>query len=202
MSLNLHVLTVICRLGTAVKRWLSKLQFSKLISWLTVHVSPCSWIVWLSNTKAQQPTCESEVWWSMLIICSSINRGQQMGENIPPVAPNSPQSDETLGVMGMSRSTTCSPVPPSVQSTAWISCRRMIYIKTSPPSGHWPVPEAFWPDPSIQTMVIFFLLAFIDCEQSLFFSRERKVRESENRAWSASEPELGQAEVSRTRRYM
>lgn len=56
--------------------------------------------------------------------------------------------------MGMTRSTTSSPVPPSVQSTAWMSCRRMIYIKGSPPSGHWPVPESFWPDPSMQTLVI------------------------------------------------
>jgi len=67
------------------------------------------------------------------------------------------QPDDALGSMGMTRSTTSSPVPPSAQTTAWMSCRRMIYIKSSPPSGHWPVPESFWPDPSMQILVIIFL---------------------------------------------
>lgn len=66
---------------------------------------------------------------------------------------NNSLPEDSPGAMGMPRSITSSPVPPSVQSTAWMSCRRMIYIKSSPPSGHWPVPESFWPDPSMQTLV-------------------------------------------------
>ncbi|XP_078380426.1 integrator complex subunit 6-like isoform X2 [Oculina patagonica] len=83
----------------------------------------------------------------------SLARCQQVGDNTSLVAPsNNLQPEEPFGAMGMTRSTTSSPVPPSVQSTAWMSCRRMIYIKSSPPSGHWPVPESFWPDPSMQTL--------------------------------------------------
>ena len=29
----------------------------------------------------------------------------------------------------------------------------MIFIKSNPPVGHWPVPESFWPDPSMQSLV-------------------------------------------------
>lgn len=86
-----------------------------------------------------------------------ICRCQQAGDSIAPAPSNSLQPDDALGSMGMTRSTTSSPVPPSAQTTAWMSCRRMIYIKSSPPSGHWPVPESFWPDPSMQTLVIIFL---------------------------------------------
>ena len=87
-----------------------------------------------------------------------------------PVCTNTPQTEDNLGVMGVSRSTTSSPVPPSMQSTAWMSCRRMIYIKNNPPSGHWPVPESFWPDPSLQTLVnkLIFFPAILPAYRQLF----------------------------------
>lgn len=90
-----------------------------------------------------------------------------------PVCTNTPQTEDNLGVMGVSRSTTSSPVPPSMQSTAWMSCRRMIYIKNNPPSGHWPVPESFWPDPSLQTLVnklIFFPVIYLLTDSYLLFA--------------------------------
>lgn len=52
---------------------------------------------------------------------------------------------------------TASPIPPTVQNNVWYSCRRLIYIKTNPkvnsPVGHWPIPESFWPDHSMATLV-------------------------------------------------
>ena len=86
------------------------------------------------------------------------NRTEQTGENS---LSTSTQPEDGLGVLGISRSTTSSPVPQSMQSTAWTSCRRMIYIKSNPPSGHWPVPESFWPDPSMQTLVNRTLFIFL-----------------------------------------
>ena len=80
------------------------------------------------------------------------------GDSLP--VPYSSQSDDALGAGSVSRSTTSSPVPPSVLSTAWMSSRRMIYIKTLPQTGHWPIPESFWPDPSMQTLVIMTALVF------------------------------------------
>lgn len=82
---------------------------------------------------------------------NSGTRTHQSGDN-SLAHPSSSQPEDSLGVMGISRSTTSSPVPPTMQSTAWMSCRRMIYIKSSPPSGHWPLPESFWPDPSMQSL--------------------------------------------------
>ena len=40
-------------------------------------------------------------------------------------------------------------------STSWHNTRRMIYVRSNPrvAIGHWPIPEAFWPDPGAQSMV-------------------------------------------------
>lgn len=76
-------------------------------------------------------------------------RINQSGENSTS---NSLYPEDNLGVVGISRSATSSPGPQTIQTTAWMSCRRMIYIKTNSPSGHWPVPESFWPDPSMQSL--------------------------------------------------
>uniref|UniRef100_A0A1I8IB97 BRCT domain-containing protein n=1 Tax=Macrostomum lignano TaxID=282301 RepID=A0A1I8IB97_9PLAT len=39
---------------------------------------------------------------------------------------------------------------PSIAGTAWHSCKRMLYVKVSTQrgnaTGHWPIPEAYWPD--------------------------------------------------------
>ena len=41
--------------------------------------------------------------------------------------------------------------------TSWVDTKKMIYVKTNPkgnlPTGHWPIPEPFWPDISMQTLV-------------------------------------------------
>jgi integrator complex subunit 6 len=42
------------------------------------------------------------------------------------------------------------PVTPTLTNTAWHSCRKQIYVPRSAQKGysvgHWPIPEAFWPD--------------------------------------------------------
>ncbi|PAA94404.1 hypothetical protein BOX15_Mlig033390g2 [Macrostomum lignano] len=42
------------------------------------------------------------------------------------------------------------PVASSIAGTAWHSCKRMLYVKVSTQrgnaTGHWPIPEAYWPD--------------------------------------------------------
>ena len=42
-------------------------------------------------------------------------------------------------------------------SNAWFNTRKMVYVKPNPktnvPSGHWPIPESFWPDSSMPTLV-------------------------------------------------
>ena len=62
------------------------------------------------------------------------------------------------------RSNTASPIPPAVQNNVWYSCRRLIYIKTNPkvntPVGHWPIPESFWPEHSMTSLVRNFLIKF------------------------------------------
>lgn len=46
---------------------------------------------------------------------------------------------------------------PTPSSTAWQSCRKLIYVQRSAQKGyfvgHWPVPEAFWPDPNSPSLV-------------------------------------------------
>lgn len=53
-----------------------------------------------------------------------------------------------------------SPSPP--QEPAWAKTRRMIYVSRGIGSrgynpSHWTIPEAFWPDPSINVLVSFVL---------------------------------------------
>lgn len=48
-------------------------------------------------------------------------------------------------------------VSPSTRANAWHNTRKMIYVKPNPktnvPVGHWPIPESFWPDSSLSTLV-------------------------------------------------
>ena len=43
------------------------------------------------------------------------------------------------------------------RSTAWHNTRRMIYVRPNPktniPTGHWPIPESFWPNSSMTVLV-------------------------------------------------
>lgn len=43
---------------------------------------------------------------------------------------------------------------------AWHSNRKLIYVQRSAQKGysvgHWPIPEAYWPDSSIQTLVSYY----------------------------------------------
>ena len=45
----------------------------------------------------------------------------------------------------------------SEQQNNWHNTRRMIFVRPNPktavPTGHWPIPESFWPDASIGTLV-------------------------------------------------
>ena len=50
------------------------------------------------------------------------------------------------------------PLSPSSQpsSTGWHSCRRLIYVPRSASKqsvGHWPIPEAYWPDANSPSLV-------------------------------------------------
>ena len=56
------------------------------------------------------------------------------------------------------------PPPPlysQQQSKLWSDTKKMIYVKTNPkgslPTGHWPIPESYWPDINLQTLVSTFL---------------------------------------------
>ena len=46
---------------------------------------------------------------------------------------------------------------PTLQSVAWHSCRKMIYVPRSvqkgTPVGFWPLPEGFWPDLTSTSLV-------------------------------------------------
>ncbi len=45
---------------------------------------------------------------------------------------------------------------PTFQGSAWQNCRRMVYVQRSAQKGffgHWPIPEAFWPDLNSPTLV-------------------------------------------------
>ncbi|XP_041127988.1 integrator complex subunit 6-like isoform X2 [Polyodon spathula] len=59
------------------------------------------------------------------------------------------------------------PVPPPIEDgppdaskpvpQVWHSCHKLIYVRPNPktgvPIGHWPIPEAFWPDQNSPTLV-------------------------------------------------
>lgn len=52
------------------------------------------------------------------------------------------------------------PPPPlynQQQSKMWMDTKKMIYVKTNPkgslPTGHWPIPESYWPDINLQSLV-------------------------------------------------
>uniref|UniRef100_A0A8C4QTB7 Integrator complex subunit 6 like n=1 Tax=Eptatretus burgeri TaxID=7764 RepID=A0A8C4QTB7_EPTBU len=53
----------------------------------------------------------------------------------------------------------CGPDPPNPQSFSpqpWHSCHRLVYVRSNPkagiPIGHWPIPEAFWPDQNLPAL--------------------------------------------------
>ena len=49
-------------------------------------------------------------------------------------------------------------VSPSISvSTVWQNQRRMIFVRSNIKgnTGHWPIPESFWPDPSLAKLVSF-----------------------------------------------
>ncbi|CAH1245517.1 INTS6 [Branchiostoma lanceolatum] len=52
------------------------------------------------------------------------------------------------------RANAASPLP---TNTAWHSCHKLIYVRPNPktgiPLGHWPIPEAFWPDSNAPTLL-------------------------------------------------
>lgn len=54
----------------------------------------------------------------------------------------------------------CPDAPPEVQKSGvqpWHCCHKLIYVRPNPktgvPIGHWPIPEAFWPDQNSPTLV-------------------------------------------------
>ncbi|XP_039250489.2 integrator complex subunit 6-B-like isoform X1 [Styela clava] len=75
---------------------------------------------------------------------------------------------------GGTNSRSVSPNPlsdPSGNNTGWASLHRMIYVRPSPksgiPIGHWPLPEAFWPDPNAPSLIprtAHPILRFSSCE--------------------------------------
>lgn len=46
---------------------------------------------------------------------------------------------------------------PPRRPNAWHNTRKMIYVRPNPktniPSGHWPIPESFWPEVSMGALV-------------------------------------------------
>lgn len=45
----------------------------------------------------------------------------------------------------------------SFAAQPWHSCHKLIYVrpnsKTGVPVGHWPIPESFWPDQNLPSLV-------------------------------------------------
>lgn len=72
----------------------------------------------------------------------------------------------------ISRSISPNPLSdPSGNNTGWASLHRMIYVRPSPksgiPIGHWPLPEAFCPDPNAPSLIprtAHPILRFSSCE--------------------------------------
>lgn len=67
------------------------------------------------------------------------------------------QNKPANGSGSNSRSTSPNPLyDPTGNNTGWASLHRMIYVRPSPksgiPIGHWPLPEAFWPDPNAPSL--------------------------------------------------
>ena len=53
-------------------------------------------------------------------------------------------------------------ISPTEKTTSWHNVRKMIYVRSKSggvPTGHWPIPESFWPDMSNGTLVSVFELA-------------------------------------------
>ncbi|KXJ25154.1 Integrator complex subunit 6-A [Exaiptasia diaphana] len=95
-------------------------------------------------------------------------RGDSMA--LSPVI-NGLQDEAVAMPNGISRSATASPIPQATQPAAWTSCCKMIYItrkmyieRDIVPTGYWPIPETFWPDPSMTK------LPPRDAQPTIFFS--------------------------------
>ena len=60
--------------------------------------------------------------------------------------------------------------------TTWVDTKKMIYVRPNPktnlPTGHWPIPESFWPDISMQTLVSYFWQTVF---ATVFFSRSQEM---------------------------
>lgn len=74
----------------------------------------------------------------------------------PSVHPNTSNSSQN--------GTISPPLYASNNNTSWQSCRKLIYVQRSAQKGytvgHWPIPEAFWPDQGTPTLVSKFYLDF------------------------------------------
>lgn len=86
----------------------------------------------------------------------------QRGDAMALLSPIINGLQDEAGAMpnGISRSATASPIPQATQPAAWTSCCKMIYItrkmyieRDIVPTGYWPIPETFWPDPSMTKLV-------------------------------------------------
>ena len=127
------------------------LRAERLNTYLTIHVS---------IPELYNPLLKINTKYMACFIYSGIvppGTGPRGDDQAILLSPNHVFPEENGNSIGISRSATASPVPQSTMSTAWMSCRKMIYVKTNPrmntPIGHWPIPESTWPDPSLQTLV-------------------------------------------------
>ena len=69
--------------------------------------------------------------------------------------PGNPVRGDMSAPPPLTRSTV---VSPSISvSTVWQNQRRMIFVRSNIKgnTGHWPIPESFWPDPSLAKLVSF-----------------------------------------------
>ncbi|XP_031558943.1 integrator complex subunit 6-like [Actinia tenebrosa] len=102
------------------------------------------------NSENHQPIKTEGLSTSGTVTPSLTPRGDSLAA--PPVVNG--LAEEGLISNGISRSATASPIPQISQPASWTSCCKMIYIKAnmekdSLPTGYWPIPETFWPDPAM-----------------------------------------------------
>lgn len=60
----------------------------------------------------------------------------------------------------------------------WVDTKKMIYVRTNPkgnlPTGHWPIPESFWPDISMQSLVSWIFGTSVSKKVLIFFPGSKR----------------------------
>ena len=84
-------------------------------------------------------------------------------DNQNSLAPGMPNGSSGMTLPGQQESRRS--LTPTPSSNSWHNCRKIIYVPRSAQKGysvgHWPVPEAFWPDANDPSPTLVSLLLMI-----------------------------------------